>query len=128
MNTDPIADYLTRIRNASSSQHAQTIMPYSKLKEAVSKVLKQQQFIENYEVKTDGKFKQLVVSLKPWIKESLTLKRVSKPGQRIYLGYKDIKRVRNGLGVQVISTSKGVMTGDDARKQKLGGELICEIY
>jgi small subunit ribosomal protein S8 len=108
MITDPIADYLTRIRNAARAKHSQTV--------------------RKYEVKENGKFKDLVVEIQPWVKEPLSLKRVSKPGQRIYLKTKEIKAVKNGLGVLILSTPKGVMSGEEARKNKLGGEVICEAY
>lgn len=128
MNTDPIADYLTRIRNAARAKHSQTVIPYSKIKEGITKVLQSRKFVGKYEVVENGKFKELVVEIKPWIKEPLSLKRVSKPGQRIYLKSSEIKAVKNGLGIVVLSTSKGIMTGEDARKGKLGGEVLCEAY
>jgi len=128
MNTDPIADYLTRIRNASMAKHDQTVIPYSKVKEGITKVLQARKFVQKYEVKENGKFKELVVNLNSWEMEPLSLNRVSKPGQRIYLKTKDIKAVKNGLGVLVISTPQGIMTGEEARKQKLGGEALCQVY
>ena len=128
MYTDPIADYLTRIRNAARAKHSQTVIPYSKIKEGITKVLQSRKFVGKYEVVENGKFKELVVEIKPWIKEPLSLKRVSKPGQRIYLKSSEIKAVKNGLGIVVLSTSKGIMTGEDARKGKLGGEVLCEAY
>lgn len=129
MNTDPIADYLTRIRNASQAGHESTVVPYSKLKEALSKVLVERKFIQQYKVQSSGKFKELLVTLKPIDGEYHPhFKRVSKPGQRIYIKGKDIKRVRSGLGMVVVSTSKGVMSGEEAYKQKLGGEILCEVY
>lgn len=128
MNTDPIADYLTRIRNASLAKLPSTLIPYSRLKENLSKVLVQRRFVEKYEVKKNGKFKEIEITLKDWVKEPLAIKRVSKPGQRIYLKSADIKAVKSGLGMLVLSTSKGLMSGERARKEKLGGEAICEIY
>jgi small subunit ribosomal protein S8 len=128
MNTDPIADYLTRVRNASLAKLPNTRMPYSRLKEDISKVLVARKFIEGYQVKTDGKFKELEVNIKSWIKEPIEITRVSKPGQRIYIKSKDIKAVKNGLGILVLSTSQGVMTGEQARKEKLGGEALCKVY
>lgn len=128
MITDPIADYLTRIRNASLAKKAKTRIPYSNLKEGISKVLQQRRFIKGYEVKKDGKFKELEITLKEWTREPLAIKRVSTPGQRIYLKNTDIKAVKNGLGVLVLSTSKGVMAGEQARKEKVGGEALCEVY
>ncbi len=128
MNTDPIADYLTRIRNASRARHGVARVPYSRIKEDISKVLVERSFIEKYEVKKNGDFKELEVTLKEYVGEPLSIKRVSKPGQRIYVKTKDIKAVKNGLGIVVLSTPQGVMTGEQARKKKLGGEAICEIY
>lgn len=128
MNTDPIADYLTRIRNASRARHASTVIPYSKVKEGISKVLVARKFIKNYEVQTSSKFKELVVTLKEWAKEPIQLKRISKPGQRIYLQSKEIKRVKSGLGMIIISTPKGVMSGEEAYNSNLGGEVMCEVY
>lgn len=128
MNTDPIADYLTRIRNASRAKHSQVVIPYSKLKEEITKVLQKRNFLGNYEVKENGKFKELIVKMKPWKMEPLSLTRVSRPGQRIYMNYKDIRAVKNGLGVVVLSTSKGIMPGEEARDKKMGGEVICKVY
>jgi small subunit ribosomal protein S8 len=128
MNTDPISDYLTRIRNASRAKHSKVVIPYSKLKEEITKVLQKRKFLGAYEVKENGKFKELVVEIKPWSMEPLTLTRVSRPGQRIYMNYKDIKAVKNGLGVLILSTSKGLMPGEEARDKKMGGEAICKVY
>lgn len=128
MNTDPIADYLTRIRNSLMVRKTSTVIPYSKIKEGITKVLVDRKFIESYKVQDSGNFKELEITLKSWIKEPLKLKRISKPGQRIYLKASDIKGVKNGLGVMVISTSKGIMSGEQARKEKLGGEPLCEAY
>lgn len=128
MNTDPIADYLTRIRNASRAKHSLTVIPYSTVKEGITKVLQARKFIDKYSVKQNGKFKELEVEIKPWIKEPLSLKRISSPGQRIYFKNKEIRAVKNGLGVLVLSTPKGIMSGEDARKSNLGGEAICEVY
>ncbi|MBU1446490.1 30S ribosomal protein S8 [Patescibacteria group bacterium] len=128
MNTDPIADYLTRIRNASRARHASTVIPYSKIKEGISKVLVARKFIKNYEVQTSGKFKELIVELKDWSNEPIQIKRISKPGQRIYLQSKEIKRVKSGLGMIVVSTPKGIMSGEEAYNTNVGGEILCEVY
>lgn len=128
MNTDPIADYLTRIRNAARAKHSQTVIPYSTIKEDITKVLQARKFVGKYEVKENGKFKELVVEIKPWVKEPISLKRVSKPGQRIYLKSHEIKAVKSGLGIVILSTPQGVMTGEQARKNKVGGEVLCEAY
>ncbi|MFC1655557.1 30S ribosomal protein S8 [Patescibacteria group bacterium] len=129
MNTDPIADYLTRVRNASQAGHESTVIPYSKVKEALSKVLAERRFVKQYKVQESGKFKELLVTLKQTDDQQHPhFKRISKPGQRIYVKGKDIKRVRSGLGMLVVSTSKGLMSGEEAYNQNLGGEIICEVY
>jgi small subunit ribosomal protein S8 len=125
MNTDPIADLLTRIRNASQANHGSCAIPYSKIKENILKILQDKKFIAKYEV-VEEKFPELFVTLEE--DRDITLKRVSKPGQRIYVKRDDLKPLRSGLGLRIISTSKGVMTTDEAKKQNLGGEILCEIY
>ena len=128
MNTDPIADLLTRIRNASRAHHATTHVPHSKLKESILAALKGKEIISDYKVETDKKnFKSILITLNE-DKSDLTIKRVSSPGQRIYVKNEDLKPIKSGLGITIISTSKGVMTNIDAKKQNLGGELLCEIY
>lgn len=130
--TDPIADLLTRIRNAVKSRHSTCEIPASRTKEDIVKILKEQGFISNY-VRQDGDVQgKLVVFLKylgrkqePVIK---TLRRVSKPGRRNYSGYRLLKPVLGGLGVAIVSTPKGVMTDRQARKNKLGGEIMCEVW
>jgi small subunit ribosomal protein S8 len=126
--TDPIADYLTRLRNASRVKQEKTCIPYSKMKEQISNVLLKKKYIQGFEVKKNDKFKEIIVSLNQWKKEPLNLKRISKPGQRIYLGTKDLTRIRSGMGSIVVSTSKGIMSGDEARRLKIGGEILCEVY
>lgn len=128
MNTDPIADLLTRIRNASRVHHATTHVPHSKVKENVLKVLKEKNFISDYKVESDKKnFKSILITLNE-DRSDITLKRVSKPGQRIYIKKEDLKIIKSGLGITIISTSKGIMTNLEANKRNLGGELLCEIY
>ncbi|MFH1284265.1 MAG: 30S ribosomal protein S8 [Candidatus Peregrinibacteria bacterium] len=128
MNTDPIADLLTRIRNASRAHHQKTNIPYSKLKENIIKAMKEKGFVEQYEVNEEKSgFKTLEITLKE-DNSKITLKRISSPGQRIYIKGHEIKSIKSGLGISIISTSKGVMTNLEAKKQNLGGELICEIY
>jgi len=127
MHTDPIADMLTRIRNGIKAHHMMVTVPYSTIKENIIKVIKANNFIEDYAVSTKEKFKTLEITLKEG-RNDLTLRRVSKPGQRIYIKNSDIKTVKNGLGILIVSTSKGVITNMEARKQNLGGEIICEIY
>jgi small subunit ribosomal protein S8 len=125
--TDPIADLLTRIRNAARAQKDMVHMPYSKQKEAVANVLKESGYILDAKAVGEGVTKELIVELYE-NKNDLHLKRVSKPGQRIYLKSTEIPRVLEGLGLAIISTPKGVMSGDKARKAKVGGEYICEVY
>jgi small subunit ribosomal protein S8 len=126
MQTDPIADMLTRIRNAAASRREQTLIPYSKIKEAIAGILKENDFIADYKVDSTGTFKQLVVTLKD--DSSLTsLTRISKPGRRIYAASTEIPTVLAGRGMVIISTPQGLMTGREARKQGLGGELICKV-
>ncbi|HLF67260.1 MAG TPA: 30S ribosomal protein S8 [Gammaproteobacteria bacterium] len=131
--TDPIADMLTRIRNASIARHPQAAMPYSKLREAIAKILKEEGFIQNYEVLPGKVSSSLLLHLKytrgrraqPVING---LNRISKPGRRAYVGKQDIPWVRSGLGIAILSTSKGVMTGAQARRQGLGGEVLCYVW
>lgn len=126
MNTDPIADLLTRIRNASRKQHTNVMAPYSAIKEEMLKVMKKSDFIAGFKVEKGEKFKQLNIELKN--NPNITLKRVSSPGQRVYVANKDIKKVVNGMGVSIISTPKGVISGYEAKKLGVGGEILCEIY
>lgn len=123
---DPIADFLTRIRNAQMASKSEVEVPYSKLKEQVANVMLKNKFLASVDVvPVEGKnFKNLKLGLP---EKALTLKRVSKPGQRIYLGSQDIRRVLNGLGIAIVSTSKGVITGYEARTLGVGGELLCEV-
>ncbi len=127
MHTDPIADLLTRIRNASQANHQLVTIPYSKIKENILKIMMDKKFIEGYKVEGEGKLKVVTVSLNEELSR-INLRRISKPGQRIYVKREDLKRVRSGLGLSIISTSKGLMTNQEARKNNMGGELICEIY
>lgn len=131
MNTDPIADMLTRIRNANIVSHPEVNMPSSKLKVELAKLLKEEGYITDYEVKENGCFKTLVVKLKydeagnPVI---ANLKRVSKPGLRNYAKSKDLPKVLGGLGIAIISTSKGILTDRKARKENVGGEVLCYVW
>lgn len=127
MYTDPIADLLTRIRNAYKARKDMLTIPHSKMKSSILQVLKDKNFIQDYRTVKNGKFDELEVILNEEIR-NLTLKRVSKPGQRIYINSTSIKKVNGGLGLSILSTPKGVMSGHEAKKQKLGGELICEVY
>ncbi len=131
MNTDPIADMLTRIRNANMVSHADVEMPASKLKLELAKLLKSEGYITDFEEKQNGKFKTLRVVLKydatnkPVI---ANLKRVSKPGLRVYLKSKHLPKILDGAGVAIVSTSKGLLTDRKARKEKVGGEVLCYVW
>ena len=129
--TDPIADMLTRIRNGLRARHENVDIPASKLKVEVARILKEEGYVVSFkEGEAEGK-PVLTVMLKygPSGEQVVTsIKRVSRPGCRVYVGSGDIPKVLGGLGVNIISTSSGVMTGRDARRKGLGGELLCEIY
>ena len=132
MNTDPISDFLTRIRNANSAGHKTVIIPASNVKKEITKILFDQGFILNYKFEDDSVQGSIKIALKydkiskvPVIKK---LERVSKPGLRKYTNSSSIPRVLNGLGINIISTSKGLMTGKKASSQNLGGEIICNVY
>jgi small subunit ribosomal protein S8 len=131
MMTDPIGDMLTRIRNAGLVQHSQTRCPASNLKLAVANVLVAEGFISSVATESPGSKPELVLDLR-YDDAGKTLidgiRRVSKPGRRVYVGADDIPKVRNGLGIAVLSTSKGVLCDRDAREQKVGGEVICEVW
>ena len=130
--TDPIADYLTRIRNAQSAGHKVVDIPASKMKKSITEILYDQGYILKYKFEEDNKQGIIKIALKydPVTKVPVirTLKRYSKPGLRKYFGVDEIPRVINGLGIAIISTSKGVITGKDARKNNVGGEVLCTIY
>ena len=123
---DPIADMLTRIRNAYASRLAEVTVPYSRVKEDLSKLLSRQGLVG--EVKKNGFKIRITLNYADGNPAISSIKRVSKPGLRIYQKSRDIRRVRGGLGLVVISTSKGLKTGDEARKEHLGGEVIAEVY
>ena len=129
--TDPIADMLTRIRNGAMASHDSVVVPASKLKVELARVFKEEGYIADYEVKEEGKFKVIVISLKydsnnkPVITK---LVRVSKPGLKTYSKAKNLQKVLGGLGVAVVSTSKGLMTDRKARKENIGGEVLWYVY
>ncbi len=127
MLTDPIADFLTRLRNANSARKEQVTVRWSRMGEAIVKILAEKQFIEKFEETTRDNVKELTVIFKTG-RDPLELQRVSKPGQRIYIGHQDIKRVKNGLGIGIISTSQGLKPDAEAKKLKIGGEYICKVY
>lgn len=135
--TDPIADMLTRIRNASAIRKDEVVLPMSKIKLDIAKILEKSGWVGKVEViKNDGQkngngiFNELKIALKYDNKESKisSIKRISKPGLRIYVNKDKLPKVLNNMGIAIISTSQGIMTNKDARKKKIGGEIICEIY
>lgn len=131
MNTDPIADMLTRIRNANMVSHETVEMPSSKLKVELAKLLKEEGYITDYSTRQEGKFTFLTIVLKYDEKHKpviSNLKRISKPGLRSYCKSKDLPQVFGGLGIAIISTSKGLLTDRKARKEKIGGEILCYVW
>ena len=131
MNIDPIGDMITRIRNAQLRALNNVAIPNSKFRAKILDVLKQEGYIANYKISSDNEKKEsLLVDLKysnglPVIKE---IKRVSKPGRRIYAKADSIRKIQNGLGLAIVSTSKGIMSDTDARTKKIGGEIICRVF
>lgn len=129
MITDPISDMLTRVRNASAVKKAEVVLPFSKIKLAIVKILKEEGYVENFKKENDG-----IAGLKIILKYNnnqpaiISIKRVSKPGRRLYASVIDLPRVVGGKGIAIISTSQGIMTNKEARKRKLGGEIICEVF
>jgi small subunit ribosomal protein S8 len=129
--TDPIADMLTRIRNASAARHRELTLPSSRVKREIARILADEGFIESWEARPNGVQEQLVLRLK--YVEGRTpvvsgLKRISKPGLRVYARKTEIPRVLGGLGLAILSTSHGIMTGTQARKLNLGGEVLCYVW
>ncbi|UBM61711.1 30S ribosomal protein S8 [Candidatus Sulfidibacterium hydrothermale] len=131
MNTDPIADYLTRIRNAVAAGHRMVEIPASNLKKNITKILYEKGYILNYKFDDSGKFETIKIALKyhPVTKMPAinTIQRASTPGLRKYVGARDLPRVINGLGIAILSTSAGVITDKEARKLNVGGEVICYV-
>lgn len=132
MVSDPIADFLTRIRNAILAKHRVVEIPASNLKKDITKILFEKGYILNYKFVDDNKQGVIKIALKYDPKSNAPairmLKRVSTPGLRSYVGYREIPRVINGLGIAIVSTSKGVLTDKEARTEKVGGEVLCYIY
>lgn len=132
--SDPIADMLSRIRNAHMAEQRQVAMPSSNIRQAIAKILKEEGFIEDFEVVEAKPQATLRLTLKyvagtrPVVPVITGLKRVSKPGQRVYSGREDLPWVRSGMGIAVVSTSKGVMTGQQARRLGVGGEVLCYVW
>jgi small subunit ribosomal protein S8 len=129
-STDPIADMLTRIRNGLHARHQRADMPASKLKIEVARILKEEGYISNFKIAEEGKKRVLKVFLRyDNDGESVitTIERVSKPGRRVYIGATEIPKVLGGLGINILTTPRGVMTGKTARKSRVGGELLCTV-
>lgn len=129
--TDPIADLLTRLRNASRAKLTECVMPHSKLKASLAGILKSEGFVADVSDGTDALgHKTLIVKMKyvGGVPALTGLKRVSTPGRRLYYGYTEIPRVLNGLGISILSTSQGLMKDQDCRRNKAGGELLCNIW
>ncbi len=128
--TDPIADMLTRIRNGIQARHPRVDMPSSKLKVEVARILKEEGYISNFKVGDEGKKKVLKVFLKygtDGTNAISSLDRVSKPGRRVYVGVHEVPRILGGLGVSILTTPRGVLTGKAARKAGVGGEVLCSV-
>src|ERR1700693_5954978 len=131
MTTDPIADMLTRMRNALSARHPKVDVPASRLKGDIAKILKDEGYIANYKLTEDGTKKSIRIYLKytpgnmPVISR---IERVSRPGCRVYVGSREVPKVLGGLGISILTTARGVMTGSTARKEHVGGEILCQLW
>ena len=131
MMTDPIADMLTRVRNAAAVGHKTVVLPSSKMKESLAEILVSEGYIDRYEIKEAGAGKELTLVMRYGDRRNPAitgLTRVSKPGHRIYRGASEIPRVQGGLGVAVVSTSQGLLPDREARRRRLGGEIVCEVW
>ncbi len=128
--TDPIADFLTRLRNAGVAKKTEVTAPYSKMKAEIARILKQEGYITNYEVDTTGKFPTIKIATKNHNRTSAItgLKRVSKPGLRRYVGATEIPRVLGGMGISILSTPRGLMSGRQAKRENVGGELLAFVW
>lgn len=128
--TDPIADMLTRIRNASAVKKTEVVVPYSKIKYQISKILEKEKYLEKVgEIEDKNRnFKIFLRYNENKLPAMRSLRRISKPGKRVYIGKQELPYVLNNLGIAIISTSQGLMTNKEARKKGMGGEIICEIY
>jgi small subunit ribosomal protein S8 len=128
--TDPIADFLTRLRNASNSGQNEVLAPFSKIKFEIARILKEEGYISSFELDSEGKFPRIKVVTK-FVNRAPAitgLKRVSKPGLRKYVGAKEVPRVLGGLGITILSTPKGVLSGREAKKENVGGELLAFVW
>jgi len=131
MNTDPIADMLTRVRNAIRARHPKVDVPASKLKIEIARILKEEGYIATYKVVEEGAKKTIRIYLKYGSDNSpviSTIERVSRPGCRVYVGQTEIPRVLGGMGINILTTARGVMTGRDAHKEHVGGEILCRVW
>ena len=131
MTTDPIADMLTRVRNALAARHPKVDVPASRLKAEIARILKEEGYISNFKATDEEGKKILRLYLKYGPNNEVVINnitRVSRPGCRVYVGHNEIRRVLGGLGINILTTPKGVMTGRQARKKGVGGEILCEIY
>lgn len=129
--TDPIADLLTRVRNAGMARHDSVLVPMSKIKQAVANILRDEGFVRDVDTVKSGEWRMIRLRLLPTIRNQPSirgLKRISRPGLRIYVNRGDIPRVFGGLGVVILSTSQGVMSGQDARNRGIGGEVLCYVW
>ena len=131
MTADPIADMLTRVRNALIARHAKVDVPASRLKNEIARILREEGYILNYKLTEEGskRFIRLYLKYMPSNLPVISrIERVSRPGCRVYVGSKDIPRILGGLGINILTTPKGVMTGNSARKEGVGGEVLCQIW
>ena len=132
MQTDPIADMLTRVRNATRAKHPRVDVPASKLKIEIARILKEEGFIATYKVAEENRVKKTLRIFLKYTPDRHSvvsgLKRISRPGRRVFSGKSEVKKVMGGMGVSIMTTPKGVMTGRQARKRGLGGELLCEVW
>jgi len=129
--TDPIADLLTRVRNAGMARHESVLIPVSKMKQSLANILKEEGFIRDVETVKSGQWPMLRLRLLPSVRNQASirgLKRISRPGLRVYANRENIPRVYGGLGVAILSTSQGVMSGQDARNRGIGGEVLCYVW
>ncbi len=130
VSSDPVADMLTRIRNAIAIRKNEISLPHSKAKEAVANVLKSNRYIDSVRAEGEGTTKTLIIVINAARENAriTEIKSLSKPGRRMYVGAQEIPAVKSGRGIVIVSTSKGLMTGQEAKKASIGGELVCEVY
>lgn len=131
MNSDPIADMLTRVRNAQAARHLKVDVPASKVKSEIARILKEEGYILNFKVAEEGPKRTIKIYLKYGegnVPAISSLERVSRPGCRVYVGQKSIPRVLGGLGINILTTPRGVMTGKTAHREGLGGEILCQVW